>query len=287
MTTELQKKKERGYVEQFRKAHPNWSEIVEGEKPDFRIRRVSGCDIDLEVVEYHADTQSAPGQKRVAIEARWWKELWPLLEQERQALDDLRGVGVHLQFNEAQIPNKRDHRTLVRELLQVMQLAAARATPDQPAKVVFGPQSTVEEANRLVPDYYFLPEEKWSLTSKNVSCLEVSRWPIDVWAPWICLNAMAAWAGPDTDEFARILEGKAEKAKGYDLVGAAFWLLVVCETHGDLESHIFPKDEYSAEALEKKIRETEFDFAEGPFAEVWLLSAFTGSQRRIHPPRGG
>jgi hypothetical protein len=287
MTTELQKKVERGYVDQFRKAHPSWSEIVEGEKPDFRIRRASGGDIGLEVVEYHADSQDVPGQKRVAIEARWWKGLWPLLEQERQTLDGLRGVGVHLQFNEARIPDKRDHQDLACEMMQVILLAAARAVPGRPADVVFGPQATIEEANRLVPDYYFLPEERWPLTSKNVSTLSVSRSPIDAWVPWNCLNVMGAWVGPDKSELARILEGKAKKARDYDLAGAELWLLVVCETHGDVESHIFPQGEDSVAVLETKIRETGFDFAIGTFAAVWLLSAFTGSQRRIHPPHHG
>ena len=84
----------------------------------------------------------------------------------------------------------------------------------------------------------------------------------------------------------RILEGKAKKARDYDLAGAELWLLVVCETHGDVESHIFPQGEDSVAVLDAQIRETGFDFAMGPFAEVWLLSAFTGNQRRIQPTRG-
>jgi hypothetical protein len=287
MTTELQKKTERGYVDLFRKVHLSWSEIVEGEKPDFRIRRTSGGDIGLEVVEYHADSQDVPGQKRVAIEARWWKELWPRLEQERQTLENLRGVGVNLHFNEARIPDRRHHEAFTRELMEVIQLAAVRAVLGRPADVVFGPQATIEEASRLVPEYYFLPEEKWSLASKNVSSLSVSRWRINAWVPWNCLNVMGAWVGPDKNKFARILKGKAKKAQDYDLATAEFWLLVVCETHGDVESHIFPQGEDSVAVLEAKIRETGFDFAMGPFAEVWLLSAFTGSQRRIYPPHGG
>ena len=287
MTTELQKKIERGYVDQFRKAHPNWFEIVEGEKPDFRVRRASGGDIGLEVVEYHADSQAVPGQKRVASEARWWKGLWPLLEQERQCLVDLRGVGVHLRFNDTRIPEKRDQQAFACELLQVIRVAAAQGVPGRPADVVFAPQATIEEASRLMPEYYFLPEEKWPLTSKNLSSLSVSRWPINAWVPWHCLNVIGAWVGPDKNEFARILEGKAKKAQDYDLVGAELWLLVVCETHGDLESHIFLQTEDDVAVLETMIRETGFDFAMGPFAEVWLLSAFTGNQRRIHPAQGG
>jgi hypothetical protein len=286
MTTQLQKMTERGYVDQFRQGHPDWSEIVEGEKPDFRIRRTSGSDIGLEVVEYHADSQNVPGQKRVAIEAHWWKSLWPILDQERQTLDALRGVGVRLQFNEARIPDKRDHQALAGELMQVIQFAAEQVVLGQTAEFVFGPQATVEVASRMVTDYHFLPEEKWPLASKHLSFLSVSRWPIAAWAPWNCQNVMGAWVGPDKNEFVRILEGKEKKAKAYDLTGAVLWLLIVCETHGDLESHIFPQGEESVAVLETTIRETGFDFATSPFAEVWLLSAFTGSQRRLHPPCG-
>jgi hypothetical protein len=98
------------------------------------------------------------------------------------------------------------------------------------------------------------------------------------------MDVAGAWTGPDTNEFARMLEGKAKKARGYDRAGTELWLLVVCETHGDVESHVFPQGAGTVAALETKIRETGFDFETGPFAEIWLLSAFTGGQRRIHPP---
>ena len=139
-------------------------------------------------------------------------------------------------FNDARIPDKRDHQALARELMQVIQLAAARAVPGRPADVVFGPQATIEKATHLVPDYHFLPEEKWPLTSKYVSSLSVSRWPIDAWMPWNCLNVMGAWVGADKNEFARILEGKAKKARDYDLAGVELWLVVSRGRPGRLRS---------------------------------------------------
>ena len=287
MTTERQKRIERAYVVQFQKAHPDWSEILEGEKPDFRIRRAPRGDIGLEVVEYHADSQDVPGQKRVAMEARWWKGLWPLLDQERQTVDALRGVVVHLRFNGARIPDNRDHQAIVSELIQVIELVAARAVPAKDMVEVNSRPATIEEVERFVPEGCLLPKEKWPLASKYLSYLSVSRWPMDAWLQWHCLDVACAWLGPDKNEFARILEGKAKEAEDYDLIGAELWLLVVCETPGDVESHIFPQREDDVAVLEAKIRETGFDFATGPFAEVWLLSAFTGSLRRVHPPHGG
>jgi hypothetical protein len=284
MTTERQKQTERHYVHQFRKAHSDWVEIEEGEKPDFRIRCASGTDIGLEVVEYYAASQDVPGQNRVAVEARWWKSLWPLLDQERQSQSALCGVQVHLRFNEPQGPDKRGHQALAGELVQVIQVAAARAVPGREVDVEFVPQATVDEANSLMPEHYFLAQEQWPLASRHLASLWVSRWPIDAWPSWICLNVKAACPVPDRTEFKRALEGKAKKAQGYALAGAPLWLLVVCETTGDLESHVFPQGNQDVAVLESKIRENCFDFAGGPFAEVWLLSEFTGIQRRLHPP---
>jgi hypothetical protein len=282
MTTERQKKSERRYVDQFGKGHADWLEIVEGEKPDFRIQRASGGDIGLEVVEYHADSQDVPGQKRVAVEARWWNQLWPALDKERRSMDSLRGVGVHLGFNKARMPQKRDHEALVRELLQIAEIAAP-VDANIAVEVEFRPLTTIEQAIRFMPDCHFLAAEGFPLASESLSHLSVTSWPIDGWPPWVCSNAASAWLGADESEFARILESKAKKSQNYDLVGAELWLLVVCETFGDLESHIFPKSEEDVAALEETIRETGFDFATSPFAQVWLLSAFTGSHRRIHP----
>jgi hypothetical protein len=95
---------------------------------------------------------------------------------------------------------------------------------------------------------------------------------------------MLAWLGPDVEEFKRILEGKAKLAQGYGLTETPLWLLVVCEVFGDLESHVFPQSEADVVALAATLRETGFDFDGGPFAEVWLFSAFTDTRRRLHPP---
>ena len=60
-------------------------------------------------------------------------------------------------------------------------------------------------------------------------------------------------------------EGKAKKARDYDLAGAELWLLVVCETHGELrQSHIFPQGEDSVAVLDADSR-NRVRFCNGPF----------------------
>ena len=140
--------------------------------------------------------------------------------------------------------------------------------------------------SRVMPEYYFLPAEKWPLSSRHLTSLSVTRYPFKGDMPWNCQDVMCAWVGPDKNEFARILKDKARKAQNYDLTGAVLWLLIVCETHGDLESHVFSQGAEEATLLETTIRDTGFDLTNGPFAEVWLLSALSGNQRRLHPAHG-
>lgn len=100
---------------------------------------------------------------------------------------------------------------------------------------------------------------------------------------WHCQNADTAWLGPDVDELCRILEGKSKKAKKYNLGGAPLWLLVDCATGGDLQSHIFPTSTKEMVRLAGAVNQTGFDFAAGPFAEVWLLSAIGEGRVRLYP----
>jgi hypothetical protein len=110
---------------------------------------------------------------------------------------------------------------------------------------------------------------------------------------WDCQNASTAWVGPDVAEFKRILEEKTEAAGEYMLGGLPLWLLIICgavddggESHSDLASHIFPRNEAEEDQLDDVLRQTGFDFQAGPFAQVWLFSNFTKERRRLHPPPG-
>jgi hypothetical protein len=284
MTTDIQKLKERGYVELIRKGQADWVNVVPGERPDFRIKRSSGPDIALEVVEYHAESRDVPGTPRVAVEARWWKELWPVLDRERHSKEALRGFQVRVGFGNKGLPHKRDHHALAQQLVQVVE-AAVLAMSGREVDVVFLPQAFIDKANRLISNKFFLAQEVWPLAAERLSSLSVSSWPFEVWPLWNCLDVMGAWGGADEDKFKAVLEKKAKKAEGYDAAGAVLWLLVVCETHDDLESHIYPRDNEELLVLEEKVRESGVADPVGPYAEVWLLSAFTGSACRLRPSK--
>ncbi len=94
MTTERKKQIERAHLEKFRRTRPDWAAVLDGEKPDFRVQRVSGREIGIEVVEYHPHDNA-----RVAMEARWWKELLPRLEHEQATRPDLQHLRVRLWFD--------------------------------------------------------------------------------------------------------------------------------------------------------------------------------------------
>jgi hypothetical protein len=132
------------------------------------------------------------------------------------------------------------------------------------------------------PGEVFMPEEDWKIASA-VTSLNVSRHTGVSVPRWHCQNAATAWLGPDVDEFCRILQGKRKKAQKYNLSGAPLWLLVVCAMGGDLQSHIFPTNVEERTRFGEAVRQTGFDFAAGPFAEVWLLSAQGEGRIRLYP----
>jgi hypothetical protein len=284
MTRAAQKAEEKHYVRAFLEGLTDYTSVEAGERPDFMVRRTAGPDIALEVTEYHQDAEGLVGIPRSAVEARWWKELEPLLEVERRTRPALKDVIVHLQFNGPELPKKGLHRELARELARLVESVALHAGAHD-IEVVFAPRATIAVVGSWMGGCLFLAEEDWAEASKCLSMLRVSRRPGLTGLPWTCLNVAAAWVGASENEFRRILDGKAAKAQTYTLGGAPLWLLIVCEVHGDVQSHIFPRTDFDLAQLAVSIQATRFDFQHGPFSQVWLFSAFGGGRLRLHPPQ--
>jgi len=101
--------------------------------------------------------------------------------------------------------------------------------------------------------------------------------------PWTCPRILGAWNASSDAEFGRILRSKAGKAKKYDTKSLPLWLLVVAELTNDQESHIFPRGEAYLSYLHEQVSATGFDFAAGPFQQVWLFSEFTEDKVRLYP----
>jgi len=232
MTTEVQKQTETRQVKAFLDGLIEYDSLDPCEPPDFWVRLRTPPDIALEVVEYHPNTDS--GIRRTQVEASWWKNLEPLVIQKCTAIKD---VSAHLTLNEERLPKKKDCEAMASDLVCLVEAVVGNPSfRDADTMVEFGQKATIPPA---CPGVVFLPEEDWKVASALTS-LNVSRHRGVLVPHWHCQNADTAWLGPDVDEFCRILEGKKNKAQKYNLGGAPLWLLVVCATGGDLQSHIFP-----------------------------------------------
>jgi hypothetical protein len=285
MTTEAQKQAETNYVKMFLNGNFEYTRLDTGAKPDFWVRRSSGADIGLEVIEYHPPAQGVQGRvRRAEVESRWWKGIWPILDRERRAMPSLESVHVHLGFTDRRLPRNSEHEALSRELVHAIEAAASQLTqPFSNSEVVFLPQDTIPQVGNAWGDDVLLAAEEWPLAARHMNSLRVSVWPGVPWPPWQCREVAGAWVGPEMEELCRDLEKKAAKARNYDLGGRPLWLLIVCDVFGDVQSHIFPRTDADVAELVTGLEETGFDFQGSPFSEVWLLSAFSGGRVRAYP----
>lgn len=196
----------------------------------------------------------------------------------------------HFRFADRRLPGRTQAATVANELIGAVQAVIADPRfPSAEAMVEFAPRAQIQSFKYLSDDTVLLPQEDWPDISSRLESLIVSRHVLECPA-WDCQNATTAWLGPDAAEFNRIFNNKAEAAKKYDLAGLPLWLLIICdavddggESHGDLASHVFPRNKDEKEQLADVLRQTGFDFHAGPFSEVWLFSSFTGERFRLHP----
>lgn len=254
--------------------------------------RRAGGDFALEVTEHHSQTtEGGTGRPRVATEVPWWRYVEPPVNGERQSRPILKNVQVYFRFSARHLPGKAQGAAVAKDLVGAVAAAVAdRRFTGCEAMVEFAPRTQIESFRDFQDGTVFLPEEDWPGISRRVESLTVSRGHHLEWPFWNCLNATTSFVGPEATEFKRILEDKTEAVKNYTLAGLPLWLLIVCESiedgcesHGDLASHIFPRNEAEQDHLTDVLRQTGFDFQKGPFAEVWLFSQFSGERRRLHP----
>jgi hypothetical protein len=264
--------------------------LDEDERPDFRVRRAEG-DFALEVTEYHPQaSEGSTDRPRIAVEVPWWRYLEKVVDSERQARS-LKNVQAHFRFNDRSLPGKSQGEAVARDLVGAVAAAVAdRRFTGNEAMVEFAPRAQIASFGDFQDGTVFLPKEAWLDISERLGSLSLSLHPLE-WPPWDCQNATTSWLGPDAAEFKRILEEKTEAAKKYTLGGLPLWLLIVCDTvedgvesHGDLASHIFPRNGAEQDHLTDVLRQTGFDFHNGPFEQVWLFSHFSRGRRRLHPP---
>jgi hypothetical protein len=286
MTTKAKKEEEERYARKFLDGHIAYTSIDPGERPDFWVRRGTAPDVALEVTRYHPEAQDVSGVRRREIESRWHDSLEPILDQGRRSVASLQEIRVFLGFQDQRLPRHEEHAALAQELVRLVEHVATLATPHgQTISVVWLDRAELANLPGQLGEMRLVAKEDWPETSKHLSFLKVSRWTGVGWPPWGCPAVDAAFASPTEVELRRVLDGKATKARDYELNGAPLWLLVVCESHGDLQSHIFPRNDEDLAQFAATLDEAGFDFQGGPFDEVWLLSAFTGARLRLYPSR--
>jgi hypothetical protein len=284
MTRASQKEAERRHVERFVAGFLDGVSVEPSERPDFWLRRTGQPGIGLEVTEYHPAAQRAPEVRRKEIESRWRQELWAELDRAGRARPSLHGLQVFLEFKNPRLPRRADQAGLAEELLRLVESLVPVLSERREVKVSFVPRQKL--ANCPLPpgfEWTFLPEEDWPRAAEHIDWLSVTHYGLPFWLPWHCPSVDAAFVGPEPDEFSRIMEGKARKAAGYSPGDSPLWLLVICDTVGDVQSNIYPSFQGDWERLLSAVRATGFDFGASPFQEVWLFSATTGGRARLHP----
>jgi hypothetical protein len=283
MATESKKQNEERYARNLLDGMVNYKSLDACECPDFWVRCGSLPDIALEVTEYHPQAQGAPDVRRTAVESRWGK-IEKILDRERRARPSLQHIHLRLNFKDKGLPRQNEHQAFAFELIRLVEEVAAKSVhPDHEIKIAFLPKSSFASLGGKLGGFDFFAEEDWPQVSKQLSGLHISYNPELPWLPWCCMNVAGAWVGPEEVEFLRIFNTKAAKAPSYNLQGSPLWLLVVCNLFHDLQSHIFPQDDDDLATLLAQLGELGFDFENGPFNQVWLLSAAGKNRLRLHP----
>jgi hypothetical protein len=284
MTRSIQKTKEKQHAELFLHGLVEYKQLDDGEAPDFWVRRDGRVDFGLEITEYHPPAEGCRQARRCEIEARWREEIWPKLDSERRKLQSLEEIAVDFHFRDPRLPQGREHALLVQELIQAVSKFAHDVNPyGNGIEVCFGPSETVKRAGGHLGRWRFLPDDEWPCSARHISSLAIRLWPGLHWPPWNCPLLDAAWPSPVAEEFVKVLCNKASKFTPRSKSDLPIWLLIVCETQNDLQSHSVPSNPQDAKHLVEAIEQCGFAFNKSPFEQVWLLSEFNGRKTQLYP----
>lgn len=288
MTRKSQKVLEAHYVERFFGSRGETVALVEAEPPDFWIQRTDELRLGLEVTEYHPRAEQQLSATRAEIEGRWRRDLAPLFRQEQEKRPVLHNIVVKLGFSDSRLPRKREQQVLVEELIRLLEVLAIQPiSSGRLQKIGFSPAVSLQIARPSCAEWTSFAREAWPVCAQHLKWLSVQSLPGIGLYPICCPDLDGAWCDPDEEEVGHILNGKTSKARKYDLQGAPLWLLIVCDLPADLQSCVFPLDGRDYREWLNVIAQTGFDLANSPFAEVWLLSASTGSSIRLCRPVAG
>ena len=260
-------------------------------EPDNIVQGVRLCELGAEGVSslyvevrgYHPAASGGDGFRRTENDSRWQEELLPAILTARKANPAMKSIAAEINFKDVRLPSKRHDQSIVADLIRAVEAAIPRILPGQSLEVSFQPRETVVKCPTYAGNMTFLAAEDFPVAAEHLGIIRMESYPDWEWPPWCCPRMLCGWNSPSADEFTDILRDKEAKAQKYDTQGRPLWLLIVAELANDLESHVFPREEDDLDYLREQIAATGFDFAAGPFQQVWLFSEFTQGCVRLYP----
>jgi hypothetical protein len=251
-----------------------------------RVAEVAGAGangVAVEHTEYHPAAWGRESYPRSEVDSRWQNEMLPAIEAARCANPTIKSIAASLDFKDIRLPKKRDHRAIAADLVRVVEAMVPRIPVDRFVKLCFASRDVLAGIPQQAGDWTFLPSEDFPLAAEHFDWVRLESYHDEEWPLWTCPRMLGGWNAPSANEFSGILEAKAQEAKKYDTQGWPLWLLIVAELTNDQESHVFPRGQDYLLYLREQISATGFDFATGPFQQVWLFSEFTEGMVRLYP----
>jgi len=165
---------------------------------------------------------------------------------------------------------------LAAELAKLAEVVAGRLTANgEMLRAAF--EVDADQPRGHSSGWTFLPRKGWPLAPKRLDYLQVTRRDGVGYAPWQCKGLNSAWSDPSGDEFCRIFEKKGGEGEKYTTNDLPLWLLIVSDVERDPQSLVYPANDDDVRKVREAVNASGFDFEQGCFEQVWLLSATTGN----------
>jgi hypothetical protein len=277
------KQREREYASGFLNVVLASGKLEDSECPDFWITDSHMGRIGLELVDYRSIEKDnrhggiTPSHREAAL-----RELGNCMAAVMVELAHSKYIHVRLSLQHVPLPEKRYHRVLAGELVELL-------NRHLPSLEHLGKPITVYFFRSDLPKRFIRPDEAFEtlsafpLLARHVMQATISLDEIRAVHAVDFAGANGAFVMPQAEVFSNIFQSKLKKSQKYQLDGRPLWLLIACEVSGDVSSHIFPTNDTDWKDLREAIDQTQFDFAGSPFAQVWLYSTWTRMAIRVHP----
>ena len=287
MPRETKADREKRQVEGFLRnllAYDDVESMENNDPPDVRVRQGGRVILNLEVTEYHADPEE------VAANSKWNVRLLPKIDELRKQDASLKDIYALVAFSGGEVPrlSKEDNDSLAEELVRLAGEVGSTLADSESLKISCLPRAFCLSHPVISPGWRRFPSEDWPLCARHIGSVAFSRFSHG-WHRWMCPHTDAGWTRQTSDKFLGIFSEKEAKVRRalHDaarfIPGVPTWLLIVSDVSNDMTSHLFPTNQEDREELFRLIDACNYDFANSPYAEVWLYAEFGQSKLRIFP----